>query len=210
MSSVLIADDHAIVRAGCVQYLAAEPGITRLGEAATGLDVLERLGTEHWDLVLLDIHMPKLSGLDALRQIVTSHPDVRVLVMSGLPEAQYARNVIRAGAHGYVSKDGTGAEMVAAVHVVLAGRRYVSTALALSMAGEPAVDSDQPLHSQLSSREFEIFCKIAVGTGVSAIASELKLSVKTVSTYRARMMEKLAFNTNADVTAYAFRNQLFR
>jgi DNA-binding NarL/FixJ family response regulator len=100
--------------------------------------------------------------------------------------------------------------MLAAVRLVLSGRRYISAALALSMAGESTLDSEQPPHSRLSSREFEIFCKIAVGTGVSAIASELKLSVKTVSTYRARMMEKLAFRTNADVTAYAFRNQLFR
>ena len=210
MSSVLIADDHAIVRAGCIEYLAAEPGITRVGEAANGVDVLEKLQTERWDLVLLDIHMPKLGGLDVLRQIIESHPKIRVLVMSGLPEAQYARNVIRAGAYGYLSKEGSAAEMLSAVRMVLSGRRYISAALALSMAGENTAESEEPLHSRLSSREFEIFCKIAVGTGVSAIASELKLSVKTVSTYRARMMEKLAFRSNADVTAYAFRNQLFR
>ncbi len=210
MSSVLIADDHALVRAGCRQYLEAEPDITRVGEAVTGIEVLEQLARESWDLVLLDIHMPKLNGLDALQRIGESHPKVRVLMMSGLPEAQYARNVMRAGAHGYISKDGSGTEIVAAVRRVLAGRRYISAAVAAVMADELELDAAQPLHSQLSSREFQIFCKIAVGIGVSAIASELRLSVKTVSTYRARMMEKLAFRTNADVTAYAFRNELVR
>lgn len=210
MSSVLIADDHALVRAGCRQYLEAEPDITRVGEAGSGIEVLEQLAGGPWDLVLLDIHMPKLNGLDALRRIGERHPRVRVLMMSGLPEAQYARNVMRAGAHGYISKDGSGIEIVAAVRRVLSGRRYVSAALAHVMADELEPDPDQPLHSQLSSREFQIFCKIAVGIGVSAIATELSLSVKTVSTYRARMMEKLAFRTNAEVTAYAFRNELVR
>jgi DNA-binding NarL/FixJ family response regulator len=148
--------------------------------------------------------------LDVLRRIGESHPKVRVLVMSGLPESQYAGNVIRAGAYGYISKDGSGADILAAVRRVLGGRRHVSAALAEAMADDLQTDSVQPLHSRLSSREFQIFCKIAVGTGVSAIASELSLSVKTVSTYRARMMEKLAFATNADVTAYAYRNQLVR
>jgi len=210
MSSVLIADDHALVRAGCRQYLEIDPEITRVGEAATGLEVLEMLKSEVWDLVLLDIHMPKLNGLDVLRRIGENHPKVRVLVMSGLPEAQYAGNVIRAGAYGYISKDGSGADILAAVRRVLGGRRHVSAALAEAMADDLNSDSAQPLHSRLSSREFQIFCKIAVGTGVSAIASELSLSVKTVSTYRARMMEKLAFATNADVTAYAYRNHLVR
>ena len=208
MSSVLIADDHALVRAGCRRYLEAEPEITRIGEAATGIEVLEKLGAEGWDLVLLDIHMPKLNGLDVLRRIGESHPRVRVLMMSGLPEAQYALNVMRAGAHGYISKEGSGPEILAAVRQVLCGRRYISAAVAHAIADQLNPAADEPLHTRLSSREFQIFCKIAVGKGVSAIAGELDLSVKTVSTYRARMMEKLAFQTNADVTAYAFRHEL--
>ena len=210
MSSVLIADDHALVRAGCRQYLEADSEITRVGEAATGIEVLDQLDAAQWDLVLLDIHMPQLSGLDALQRIGTRHPKVRVLVMSGLPAAQYAPNVMRAGAHGYISKDGSGAEIVAAVRQVLSGRRYLSPALDPAMYGDCAHEAQPALHSQLSAREFQVFCKIAVGIGVSAIANELSLSVKTVSTYRARMMEKLAFGTNADVTSYAFRNSLVR
>jgi len=209
MSCVLIADDHVLVRAGCRRYLEAEPDITRLGEAATGIEVLNQLRAEHWDLVLLDIRMPDLNGLDVLRHVALSHPKVRVLVLSGLPEEQYARNVIRAGAYGYISKTVAAAEIVAAIRLVLSGRRYVSATLAQAIAADLNSASEQPPHSQLSSREFQIFCKIAVGTGVSKIADELSLSVKTVSTYRARMMEKLEFSTNADVTAYAYRNKLF-
>src|ERR1700689_976849 len=186
MSRVLIADDHAVVRAGYKQFLEAEAGITAIGETASGNETLDQLRRQEWDLLLMDIHMPDRSGLDILRHVVTGYPDVRVLVMSGLPEEKYARNVLRAGASGYLSKGGSSDEFLKAVRTVLVGRRYVSAALAESMAGDlkSKGDSNQPLHTQLSQREFQIFCKIATGATISQIGNELSLSVKTVSTYR--------------------------
>jgi DNA-binding NarL/FixJ family response regulator len=210
MSSVLIADDHAVVRAGYRQFLGTEPNITRIGEAADGAEVIRRLQSELWDLVMLDIHMPDRSGLDVLHHIRVEHPAVRVLIVSGLREDQYARNVLRAGASGYVSKSDAPEDMMLAVRTVLSGRRYVSRTLAELLVSDLDGAADEPLHTRLSSREFQIFCKIAAGVGVSKIAEELSLSVKTISTYRSRIMEKLTFNSNADMTAYALRNELIQ
>ncbi len=210
MSRVLIADDHAVVRAGYKQFLEAEAGITVIGETSSGSETLDQLRRQDWDLLLLDIHMPDRSGLDILKHVTNGFPKVRVLIMSGLPEAQYARNVLRAGASGYVSKGGSPEELLKAVRTVLIGRRYVSAALAESMAAdlESSHDRDRPLHERLSVREFQIFGKLAAGAGVGAIAEELSLSVKTVSTYRSRILEKMRFTSNADMTAYALRNGL--
>ena len=210
MSRVLIADDHAVVRAGYRQYLEADASITQVGAAASGNETLEQLRRQDWDLLIMDIHMPDRSGLDILGQVIAGYPNVRVLIMSGLPEEQYARNVLRAGACGYLSKGGSAEEILKAVRVVLNGRRYVSDSLAESMAGdlEAKHDPNQPLHAELSAREFQIFCKLAAGTSVGDIAKELSLSVKTVSTYRTRILEKMNFKSNADITGYALRNRI--
>jgi two-component system, NarL family, invasion response regulator UvrY len=212
MSRVLIADDHAVVRAGYKQFLEADPSITEVGEVASGSEALDALRQGDWDLLLMDIHMPNRSGLDVLKHVTVGHPAVRVLIMSGLPEEQYARNVLRAGASGYLSKGGSPDEFLKAVHIVLTGRRYVSATLAESMAEalESPNDQNKPLHSSLSAREFQIFRKLAAGVSAGHIADELSLSVKTVSTYRARILEKLSFSTNADLTNYALRNGLIQ
>ena len=165
VSRVLIADDHAVVRAGFKQFLEADSSINAVGEAASGNETLDQLRKQEWDLVLLDIHMPDRSGLDILRHIQTGHPSVRVLVMSGLPEQQYAVNVLRAGASGYLSKDSAPEELMKAVRTVLAGRRYVSAALAEILVADLDGDPDKPLHARLSTREFQIFCKLAAGRG---------------------------------------------
>src|SRR5580704_5950792 len=203
MSRVLIADDHAVVRAGYKQFLEAEAGITEIGETASGNETLDALRGAEWDLLLMDIHMPDRSGLDILKHVTSGYPDVRVLIMSGLPEQQYARNVLRAGASGYLSKGGSPEEFLKAVRLVLNGRRYVSAALAESMAAdlENPRDQNQPLHTALSTREFQIFCKLAAGSSVGSIGEELSLSVKTVSTYRSRILEKMSFSSNADMTS---------
>ena len=208
MARILIADDHAVVRAGIRQFLDGEASIQEIGEAATGNETLAQLRAGKWDLVLLDIFMPDRSGLDILRHIRVGDPKVKVLVLSGLPEQQYAINVLRAGASGYLAKDSAPDELLKAVNNVLAGRRYVSEALAEILVADLDSDPDKPLHTRLSTREFQIFCKIAGGRGVSDIANELSLSVKTVSTYRSRILEKMSFKTNADVTSYALRNGL--
>jgi two-component system, NarL family, invasion response regulator UvrY len=212
VSRILIADDHAVVRAGYRQFLEGDPAITEIGEAASGDETLDTLRRGKWDLLLMDIHMPDRSGLDILKHVTTGYPDVRVLIISGLPEEQYARNVLRAGASGYLSKRGSPEELLKAVRVVLNGRRYVSAALAESMAADLSDSTDQnsPLHTSLSSREFQIFCKLAAGMAVNRIADELSLSVKTVSTYRARVLEKMGFKSNADITTYALRNGLIQ
>jgi two-component system, NarL family, invasion response regulator UvrY len=212
MSRVLIADDHAVTRAGYKQFLEADPSITEVGEAATGNATLHALRREKWDLLLLDIHMPDRSGLDILKHVTSGFPDLRVLIMSGLPEEQYARNVLRAGASGYLCKDGSPEELLRAVRLVLSGRRYISTTLAESMAAnlDDSSDRHSPLHTTLSAREFQIFCKLAAGMAVNAIANELSLSVKTISTYRARVLEKMGFKSNADIAAYAVRNGLIQ
>jgi two-component system invasion response regulator UvrY len=208
MARVLIADDHAVVRQGYRQYLESDPTITDIGEAASGTETLEALRREQWDLLLMDIHMPDRSGLDILRHVSQGHPEVRVLIVSGLPEEQYARNVLRAGASGYLSKGGSLEEFLRAIRRVLSGRRYISTALAESMIEDlqNPKDANAPVHSSLSTREFQIFCKLAHGAAINRIAEELHLSVKTVSTYRARILEKMGFKSNADITAYALRH----
>ncbi len=210
MSKILIADDHAVVRAGIRQYLEAESSIREIGEAASGRDTLEQLRAREWDLVLLDIFMPDQSGLDILREIQNGYPKVRVLMLSGLPEEQYALSVLRAGASGYLPKDSAPEELIKAVLTVLAGRRYVSPEVAeLLVAGMDKNPGGQQ-HERLSTREFQVLSKLAAGRAVSEIAEELQLSVKTVSTYRSRVLEKMGLKTNADLTSYALRHGLIQ
>jgi two-component system, NarL family, invasion response regulator UvrY len=210
MSRILIADDHAVVRAGLRQFLEEDRSVREIGEASTGTETLDQLRAKAWDLVILDIYMPDRSGLDILKQIQASYPDTRVLIISGLPERQYALNAIKAGASGYLAKDTAPEELLKAVKAVLRGRRYVSPTLAELLVDDLNQDSDQPLHTRLSEREFQIFCKLAAGRSVSEIANELFLSVKTVSTYRSRVLEKMSFSTNADLTLYAVRNGMIQ
>jgi len=210
MGSVLIADDHAMVRAGLRRWLEQDAAIISIGEAASGTETLERLRDGAWDLVVLDINMPDRSGIDILSHIRSGHPRTRVLVISAFSEKQYAIYALRAGASGYVAKDQAPEDFMRAVHAVLAGRRFVSATLAEMLVGALDEPADQPLHSSLSQREFQILCKLAVGRSVSEIARELCISVKTVSTYRARILEKMNFTTNADLTAYALRNGLMQ
>jgi DNA-binding NarL/FixJ family response regulator len=208
MARVLIADDHALVRAGLKQFLVEDHSITAVGEAATGRETLDQLRNENWDLVILDIGMPDRSGIDILQQIRAAHAHTRVLVLSGFSERQYALNVLRAGASGFIEKTSSPEEMLRAVRAVLHGRRYVSATLAEQLVGELDADASKPPHARLSEREFQVFCKLAAGRAVSEIANELCLSVKTVSTYRSRILEKMNFGTNADLTSYAIRNGL--
>ena len=209
-ASVLIADDHAMVRAGIRQFLEQDAQIARVGEAASGRETLDMLRSAAWQLVLLDINMPDRSGMDILRHIQSGFPDVRVLVVSGYPERHYATNVLKAGAMGFLAKDSLPEELRRAVTSVLAGRRYVSAALAEQLVTQLDQDGDRPAHERLSEREFQIFYKLAAGRTATDIAQELSLSVKTVSTYRSRILEKMQFTSNADLTAYALRNELIQ
>jgi DNA-binding NarL/FixJ family response regulator len=209
MARILIADDHALFRAGLRQFLVQSLSGTEIGEAASGNETLSGLQRGTWDLVVLDINMPDRSGLDILRHVRSGHPATRVLVLSGYPERQYALNVLRAGASGYIAKDCAPEELLKAVRMVLQGRRYVSDSLAELLLLD-LDQADKPLHSLLSDREFQIFGKLAAGHGVSEIGRELCLSVKTVSTYRTRILEKMRMKSNADLTSYALRNEIIQ
>jgi two-component system, NarL family, invasion response regulator UvrY len=210
MARVLIADDHALVRAGLRQFLEQDPQITEIGEAVSGSNVLDLLRAKPWDLLLLDIYMPDRSGLDILARVRALHPNTRVLVLSGYPERQYAISVLRSGANGFLSKESAPEELSKAVKTVLAGRRYVSAALADFLVSDLDADITKPLHAALSEREFQTLCKLAAGRSVSQIADELCISVKTVSTYRSRILQKTSFKTNADLTSYALRTGLIQ
>jgi two-component system invasion response regulator UvrY len=208
MIRALIADDHAVVRQGLKQILGDTPEMVVAGEATTGQEVLDKIRAETWDVVVLDISMPDRSGLDVLKQLRSERPKLPVLVLSMHSEDQYAVRVLKAGASGYLTKDSAPDELVKAIRKVVSGGRYVSSFLAEKLAFEIGTDSSRLPHETLSDREFQVLRLIAAGESVTEIAAELCLSVKTVSTYRARMLEKMNLTTNAELIHYAMQNHL--
>jgi two-component system invasion response regulator UvrY len=206
--SILIADDHAILRRGLKEILRGELEGATFDEAGTAQQVLAQVQSRVWDLVILDISMPGRSGLDLLRDLQQLRPELPVLVLSMHPEDQYAKRVLRAGAAGYMNKETAPKELVKAVRKVLAGGRYVSAGLAEKLAADLSADAARLPHETLSEREFEVLRMIASGKTVSQIADELHLSVTTVSTYRARILEKMGMANNAELMRYALHNRL--
>ena len=210
MTRILVADDHQIVRAGLKNLLADYKEFDVAGEAGSGTDALKMVRESDWDVVLLDISMPDMNGIDTLKQIKRSKPDLPVLILTMHPEDHYAINLLRAGANGYVCKECAPEQLVGAIRTVASGRRYVSPALGDQLAGDLSGDGQNALHTELSEREFQVFCKLAAGQAVSEIADELFLSVKTVSTYRSRILEKMGMKTNANITYYAIKHGLIQ
>lgn len=210
MINVLIADDHPIVRQGLRQIVGETSDIVIKGEASNGDEVVEQVRSGQWDVVVLDLTMPGTHGLDLLKRLKTEHPQLRVLVLSIHPEDEYAVRLLRAGASGYLNKRSAGGQLVEAIRKVAQGGKYVSPTLAEKLAFELDVDSDKPPHEKLSDREFQVFCLIASGTTVTEIAEKLSLSVKTVSTYRSRVLEKMNMQRNAELTRYAIEHELVR
>lgn len=208
MIRVLVADDHAVVRRGLSQIIDEAPGIELAAEAAAGSEVLTLMRQQSFDVVVLDINMPGMDGLDALKQIRSEHPDQAVLVLSMHPEEHYAVRVLRAGARGYLSKESAADELVDALRRVSEGKRYVSPEVAESLLEYIDHPPDAPLHSVLSDREFQVLCLLSQGHTVSQIGEELSLSVKTISTYRARILEKMGMSSNAELTRYAIEHDL--
>jgi len=208
MIRALIADDHAVVRQGLKQILGDTPEMVVAGEAITGQEVLDKVRAGAWDVVVLDISMPDRSGLDILKQLRSERPKLPVLVLSMHSEDQYALRVLKAGASGYLTKDSAADELVKAIRKVVSGGTYVSSFLAEKLASEIGTDSSRLPHETLSDREFQVLRLIAAGKSVTEIAAELYLSVKTVSTYRARMLEKMNLGTNAELIHYAMQNHL--
>jgi two-component system invasion response regulator UvrY len=207
---VAVADDHQLVRMGLKQIIESQADFAWAGEAKSGREALALLRTAPCDVLLLDLSLPDMSGLDVLRQIKAHHETVATLVLSSYPENQYGLNVLRAGASGFVSKSADDAELCRAIRAAVRGGRYVSPELAEMLVSGMQGPAGEPRHSVLSEREFQIFCKLAEGKSVSEIAAKLFLSVKTVSTYRTRILEKMSMKTNADITYYAIKNNLLQ
>ena len=208
MIRVLISDDHAILRRGLKEILVRElPGVV-CGEAGDAHEVLDQVQGHRWDLVILDVTMPGPSGVDVLRDLKRLQPKLPVLVLSVHPEDQYGKRMLRAGASGYMNKDVAPDELIKAVQKVLSGGQYVSPALAEKLALELGEETGRPAHESLSDREFEVLRMMASGKTVSEIADTLHLSVTTVSTYRARILEKMHLTTTAELMHYALRNHL--
>ena len=210
MIRILIADDHVIVRAGLREFIADQPDMEVAAEASTGAEAIAAVRAQDFDVVLLDIMMPDKNGIDTLKALQHVKPDVPVVILSTYSEEQYAINLLRAGACGYVNKDVASDQLVNAIRTVARGRKYVSPSLQQILADNLAGDSEQPAHAKLSQREFQIFCKLAGGAPVSKISEELNLSVKTVSTYRARILEKMSMKSNAEITHYAIKSGLIQ
>ena len=205
---VAVVDDHELVRIGLKQIIEAESDFTWVGDASTGREALDMLRSKPCDVLLLDLSLPDMSGLDVLRRIKSHHDTVATLVLSAYPEKQYGLNVLRAGASGFVSKTAAPDELCRAIRAAVRGGRYVSPELAEVLVNGMQGVSGEPPHAALSEREFQIFCKLAEGQSVTEIGAALFLSVKTVSTYRTRILEKMGMKSNADMTYYAIKNDL--
>lgn len=208
MIRILIADDHPIVRSGLKQILADEPDLAVLGEAEDAEQVVHLLARQNWDVLVLDLNMPGKTGLEVLREVKRQRPQLPVLVLTVHPEEQYAIQVMKAGAAGYLTKGSVPGELVKAIRKVQAGGKYVSPTLAERLAFALAAGEQQQPHELLTQREYQVFRLLASGKTVSEVAGLLSLSVKTVSTHRAHILEKMNLSTIAELMHYAIRNQL--
>jgi two-component system invasion response regulator UvrY len=209
MVNIGIVDDHAIVRTGLKQFFSEQIDLRVVGEAANGREAIDlvRMAPE-MDVLVLDLSMPGQSGIDALGLIRAKAPDLGILILSGYPEEHYALNLIRHGASGYLNKECDPMEIVSAIRTIALGRRYISSAVAELLAQQLNHKEDSAPHEQLSEREFQVFLKLAKGETAGEIARSLSLSVKTVSTYRTRLMEKMGLASNSDLTYYGLKNNL--
>jgi len=208
MIRVFIADDHPIVRQGLRQILAGTDDVGVVGEACAGQELLDRLPTTPCDVVLLDLTMPGIDGMDVLKILHRDWPKVPVLVLTMHSEDQFALRTLKAGASGYLTKDSAPGELVGAIRHIVAGNRYVSPSVAELLAAHLGPEGDKPAHERLSDREYQVLRFIAMGRSTREIAEELRLSVKTVGTYRGRILEKMQMHSAAELTAYAVRYRL--
>lgn len=208
MIKILVADDHAILRRGLIHLLSEQADMTVVGEAQDAEELFALTCAQAWDIVILDVAMPGRSGLEILKELRSDFPMRPVLMLSAHSEDQYAIRTLKAGAAGYLSKDSIPEELVKAIRKAVAGGKYVSPMLAEKLAGSLGQETDRAPHETLSDREFQVFHRLASGKTVSAIAEEMTLSVKTVSTYRTRVLEKMQLQNNAELTLYAVQHGL--
>ncbi len=210
MIKILIADDHTIVREGLKQILAETSDIVVSGEASSGQDTLRKVRAQHFDLILLDISLPGISGLDVLKQIKSLKPGLPILILSMYPEEQYAVRTLRAGASGYLTKESASVELIKAIREVAQGKKYITMSLAEKIAVSWDTQMAGPLHETLSDREYQVLCLIASGKTVKEVSRLLSLSVKTVSTHRSRILKKMDMRNNAQLTHYAIKHNLIQ
>jgi DNA-binding NarL/FixJ family response regulator len=208
MIRILIADDHTLMRDGLKQILATARDMTVAGEACDGLQTLDRVRTGEWDLLLLDMSMPGRGGVELVKQIKAEKPELPILVLSMHKESEYAVRSMRAGAAGYLCKDSASQQLLSAIRKVAAGGRFIGPEVAAELAFSLIQRDDRPLHALLSDREFLIFRKLAAGDGISEIAQRLNLSAKTVSTYKARVLQKMQMSSVADLIRYGLKHGL--
>lgn len=208
MTRILIADDHAILRKGLRRILLEMDEGYDADEASNGHEVLEKIKERDYDLILLDISMPGLNGLDALKQIKAENPKLPVLILTMHPEEQYALRALKAGASGYLTKESVPDELMNAIRKILRGGKYLSNSLAERLAFAIDEKTEKLPHERLSDREYQVFCLIASGKGLTEIAEAMSLSVKTVSTYRSRILDKMKMKSNAELIHYAIKNKL--
>lgn len=208
MIKIMIADDHPIVRAGLKQIIAEDSEMVVADEASNGHEVLDKACKKDFDVIVLDITMPGMDGLDVLKQLRIDRPGLPVVILTFHPEAEYAVRVLRAGASGYITKASVPAELIKAVRKVYGGGKYVSPSLAEKLASDLNSESEKMPHETLSDREYQVMCMIASGKTVKEVADELALSIKTISTYRSRILEKMKMRNNAQLTHYAIVHRL--
>ena len=210
MIKILIADDHAIVREGLKQILAETSDLVVAGEATNGHEVLEHIRRQDCDLALLDLAMPGRDGLETLKELKREKPKLPVLILSIYPEEQYAVRALKAGASGYLTKESAPEELIAAIRKVSQGGKYISASLAEKLAHHLETATEGPVHETLSDREYQVMLMIASGKTVKEIAAEMYLSIKTVSTYRARALHKMGMKNNSEFTYYAVKHGLVK
>ena len=208
MINVGIVDDHAIVRSGLRQFLSEHVDLRVSGEAANGREAIDLVRNHPVDVLVMDLSMPGQSGLDALAMLRAKAPEMGILILSGYPEEHYAISMIRQGASGYLNKECDPGEIVEAIRTIALGKRYITPTVAELLAQQLNRKNDALPHENLSEREFQVFLKLAKGQTAGDIAEALSLSVKTVSTYRTRLMEKMGLSSNRDLTYYALKNHL--
>jgi len=210
MIKVLIADDHAVVRRGLKEILEDAHGMIAAGEASNGYEVLQAVRQNHYDVIVLDIAMPDMDGLEVLKQIRSLQPELPVLMLSIYPEEQFALRAFKAGALGYLTKECAPEELVDAIHTVAQRRLYINRVLLENAIGDLGMSAEKTSHEIFSDREFQVVSLLGAGNTVSEIAEELSLSVKTISTYRARILEKLGAKNTAEIIRYAFENEIIK
>ena len=208
MINLLLVDDHALIRKGIKQLLEDIPDIRVTGEAAAGIQAINMVHEHSYDLILLDIALPDKHGMDVLKQLKSEHPDVKIIVLSMYPEDQYGVRALKAGAMGYINKQSAPEKLVGAIRHVISGKKYISEALSEQLLNNLIGESQDLMHQSLSNREYQTLCLMASGKSLTEISEIMLLSPKTVSVYRARMLEKMGFKNNAEAVHYAIAHHL--